>query len=156
MNNDFSLFIRITDHLEFLSTHSTLGVSRSKNISSMSDLSIELNTVGIVPKRGHWTSHSLECFISRLRSRYGTAYLHDAADCRFIGASDWEWQSATTARELMRGLDVIPKKVRDRVEPTGRRYIASDCEVWHPHEEPELLREQDAMIRTFLHSRKNI
>ena len=147
MNADLILFIRVTNHLEYLSTHTTMGDTRSRGVSSMSDLSDELNQMGIVPRRGYWTTRSLECFVSRIKKRYGADYLMSAADCRFIGAADWEWQSASTARELMRGLDVIPKRVRDKADIAGPRYISGEGENWLRHEEPDLLREHAALVR---------
>ena len=57
MNDNLRIFIQIMDHLEWLTTRDEYGSSRSKDISTREELASELNEVGIVPKRGYWTTH---------------------------------------------------------------------------------------------------
>ena len=149
MKHDLYLYSRIVSHLEYLTTHDEFGSTRSRDVDTIAALAKELNNVGIVPKRGYWTTKALECFIPRIKERYTPEQIQEACDCRFIGASSWECLSATTAGELMAPRRMLHYQ-RDpdySAEPV-RRYKPIEGESWKQHEEPELFREAAAIKRS--------
>jgi len=148
MKHDLHLFIRIVAHLEFLTTYDEYGFSRSRNISTMSDLADELNRIGIVPKRGFWTKRSLECFLPRIRKRYSAPTIAEVCDCRMVGSSALEYLSATWSGELK-----SPRKAVLRHESGEHHaspvihYEPIEGEKWRAHELPQLIDEARALKR---------
>lgn len=148
MKHDLYLFSRIVAHLEFLTTYDEYGASRSRNVTTISDLAEELNRIGIVPKSGAWTKRSLECFLPRIRKRYSAHTIAEFCDCRMVGSSALEYLSATWAGELK-----SPRKAVMRHD-SGERHISPvthyepiEGERWRAHEIPGLIEEAEALKR---------
>jgi hypothetical protein len=148
MKQDLYLFSRIVAHLEFLTTYDEYGASRSRNVTTISDLAEELNRIGIVPKSGAWTKRSLECFLPRIRKRYSAHTIAEFCDCRMVGSSALEYLSATWAGELK-----SPRKAVMRHD-SGERHISPvthyepiEGEKWRAHELPQLIGEARALKR---------
>ena len=149
MKHDLYLYSRIIAHLEYLTTYDEYGSSRSRNVTTISDLADELNQLGIVPKRGYWTKRSLECFLPRIRKRYSAEAIAEVCDCRMVGCSSWEYLSATKSGELMAPRRMLPyhRDTEYTAAPVSR-YQPIEGEVWKQYEEQDLFRESAAIKRT--------
>lgn len=149
MKPDLYLYSRIIAHLEYLTTYDEFGSTRSRDVGTIAALAIELNTVGIVPRRGYWTTKSLECFLPRIKDRYPPEEIREACDCRFVGHSTWEYLCGSTAAELKtpRPLTISQKEPEYPSAPVTR-YKAMDGEIWKQYEEKDLFREAAAIKRS--------
>jgi hypothetical protein len=148
MKQDLYLYSRIIGHLEYLTTYDEHGSSRSRNVTTISDLADELNEIGIVPKRGYWTKRSLECFLPRIRKRYSAEAIVEVCDCRMVGSSALEYVSATWSRELMSPRKAVMR--HDKGEHHNSpliQYEPIEGEKWKAHELPEIIGEGEALKR---------
>ncbi len=139
---NLNLFIRIVDHLEFLTTYDEYGSSRSKGLTTRADLAEELNEIGIVPKKGFWTTHSLECFLSRMQKQYGYQHLRAMCDIRFLNSQNWEIQSGTHHTEVMQPRLPASQwdygKITACEERAGRTFRTTSNDLWKSHEALEM------------------
>ena len=142
MNDNLRIFIQIMDHLEWLTTRDEYGSSRSKGISTREELASELNEVGIVPKRGYWTPHSLDCFLSRLQKLHGQKYLRAQCDIRFVNTQYWEFASGTHHTEVMQSRSGLrywnPGKITECEAPKRRNFRTTYDDLWKAHEAREV------------------
>ena len=140
MDHNLAKLTAIGGHLIYLTTHDPYGCSRSKGIDTIAELAQELNAVRICPKRGYWTSHSLECFFSRCRRRYDQATLISCTDWTMIGVSDWEYITGRTKQKTRRKRRPMHVGSSTR-SPGTRRYQCIEGERWKEHEETALFQE---------------
>ena len=147
MKQNLIQFGKIADHLVYLTTYDSYGSSRSRGISTYSELAEELNSVGIVPKRGSWTQHSLECFFARCRSTYDKATLMECCDLSTVGVSNWEYISGkpkrTATRSKMNSYSPSSKADLSNIE----QFTYTESERWKEHEEPELFIDRARLIK---------
>jgi hypothetical protein len=153
MKESLVLFTRIISHLEWLTTKDAYGTRRSKGIETREDLAEELNEQGIVPKRGYWTTHSLEQFLIRMLKQYGANYLWRLCDVRFLNAQNWEYISGTCHSEI-----VGNSKGRTTTRNNGRlsfreaeanTFRTTSNDLWKSHERNELDRDFHNNIQQF-------
>ena len=142
MNNNLNLFIQIVNHLEWLTTYDEYGTCRSKGIATRADLAGELNESSIVPKKGFWTKHSLECFLSRMQKQFGSDHLKAQCDTSFMNAQNWEVISGTHYTEVVKQhepkLDWGYGKITECEAPIKRNFRTVENDLWRPHEEMEM------------------
>ena len=145
MNNNLNLFIQIVNHLEWLTTFDEYGSCRSKGIATRAELAEELNETGIVPKKGSWTTHSLECFLSRMQKQYGCAHLRAQCDTRFMNAQNWEVMSGTHHTEVVEQHQPKPDwgygKITMCEDLTQKQFKTVNNDLWRPHERNEMWRD---------------
>lgn len=106
MNADLLLFQKIANRLIYLTTRDEFGSSRSIGISTLEELTDDLNDIHVVPSCGHWTKNSLSIFFCRLRKRYSENELLDACDIDFVGRHSWEYQSYTKQEDVCKRRNV--------------------------------------------------
>ena len=135
MNKDKQQFANTANYLVFLTTRDEYDSSRSKGIETFKEYADELNYVGMVPKRGHWTESSLKQFFGRVRKRYDENDLRNLIDLDFVGRSSWEYQSRTIeeeVREERNSRKAIPDEYENGIfysyDLCGRYY--NDLEMW--------------------------
>ena len=135
MNKDIQQFANTANYLVFLTTRDEYDSSRSKGIETFKEYADELNYVGMVPKRGHWTESSLKQFFGRVRKRYDENDLRNLIDLDFVGRSSWEYQSRTIEEEVREERN-SRKEIPDEYESgifysydiCGRHY--NELEMW--------------------------
>lgn len=140
MDHNLPMLTKIAEHLIYLTTHDPYGCSRSKGIDTVEQLAQELNAEGICPKKGYWTTHSLECFFSRCRKRYDNTILKTCFDLTMIGVSDWEYITGKTKQKTRRKRRPMHVGSLTR-SPGTRRYQCIEGERWKEHEETALFQE---------------
>ena len=140
MDHNLTILSKIGEHLVYLTTHDSFGSSRSKGIETFEQLSQELNAEEICPKKGYWTSHSLECFFSRCRSRYDKPTLRTCFDLTMVGVSEWEYLGGSTKQSMGRKRSAL-RAGTTAFNGRTSRYQCIQGERWKEHEEGELFQE---------------
>ena len=153
MRESLVLFMRIMNHLEYLTTKDDFGSRRSKGIGTREELAEELNSENIVPKRGYWTTHSLELFFNRMLKQYGAEHLWELCDIRFLNAQNWEYISGTCQHELVgnrsgKTQNNSSARMSFRDAAAGTFKTTSD-DLWKAHEGPELNHDFHKNIREY-------
>ena len=148
MKKDVVIYARVTEYLSFLAETDIFGQSNSKDIETYDELAQELNTHPEISLGRLWTSHSLECFFSRIRRKYTREVLKNFAAT--ISMDDLKFNYFLNPNEKNGSKQSCSAEAnRKRIaELQAKEERADKCMTkWKDHELQELNSEQRYMFK---------